>query len=385
MKSTRQFFRNFGRKEIWSWPLFWFALPFYFSLSFFFDVFLGQSYRIEWLIIAVVTLGVATLLGIAIKLIIVDKFFRTRDAGLFNFILIAVIGAVKNVLVGELSFLLGLVDSVDWAFRIYGGAGLAIGLLIGFVSILGARVDHNVTMAQLQFARENLLDYRAQSESLLAAEKSMLLNQTQRALLPRLDQIQKYLITNSEPSKVVEELREFVQSEVRPLSESLTKAAKSLGQRPKPEIPQRTKYRLLQDRLQLKSLIRPFQMFVFLMLGNWFLSYIILNFEAANWSLVFSLGSFAVIIISKWLIPSNYKTKSRKGIWFLFFVGFIAANPLYWPLKEFSRNFEQDMLLLLVVVNVIGSVVGVAYNRTFQIDGIEIENQMSKDNDALER
>lgn len=385
MKSLRQFFRSFGRKEIWSWTLFWFSVPFYFSLSFFFDVFLGQSYKIEWLIIAVATLGVATMLGIAVKLLIVDKLFQTRDAGFFNFFLIAAIGAVKNVLVGEMAFLFGLVNSVDWAFRIYGGAGLALGLLIGFVSILGARVDHNANMAELQSARESLLEHRAEAENLLADEKSLLLEQTRSALLPRLDQIQQYLITNSEPTKVVQQLRDFIQSEVRPLSEALSKTAKNLTQLPKPAVPKRTKYRLFQDRLQLKSLIRPPSVLIFLMLGSWFLSYIILGFEAANWSLLYSLGSWAVIVISKLLIPIHYKTKSRTGIWLLFFIGFIAANALYWPLKEFSRNLEQDLLLLLVVLNVIGSVVGVAYNRTFKLDGIEIENQMSRDNDALER
>ena len=385
MKSLGQYFRKFGRKEIWSWPLFWFALPFFFSLSFFFDVFLGQSYRIEWLTIAVVTLGVVTVLGIAVKLLIVDKLFRTRDTGLLNFILIALIGAIKNVLVGEMAFLFGLVDSVDWAFRIYGGAGLALALLIGFVATFGTRIDHNANMAQLLVTRENLLNHRAQSEKLLADEKSLLLKQTQNALLPRLDQIQQFLITNLEPSKVVQQLREFIQSEVRPLSEALTKAAKNLTLRSNLEIPKRTRYRLLQDRLQLKSLIRPSSMLIFLMLGSWFLSYIILGFEAANWSLLFSLGSWVLIVISRMLIPTQYKTKPRSGIWLLFVIGFIAANPLYWPLKEFSRNLEQDLLLLLVVVNVIGCVVGVASNRIYQLDGFEIENLMARDNDALER
>jgi signal transduction histidine kinase len=43
------------------------------------------------------------------------------------------------------------------------------------------------------------------------------------------------------------------------------------------------------------------------------------------------------------------------------------------------------MLLLLVVENIIGSVVGFAYSRSYQIDRIEAVNQMTRDNESLAR
>jgi len=382
---SRNILRSVGRKEIWSWALFWFALPFYFLLSFFFDVVLDKSWRIEWLLIAVATFGVATLLGFAAKFLIINKFFGTRSAGLINFLLVAVIGGTKNVLVGGLSLFFGLVDSVDWAFRIYGGAGLAIGILISFVYILGTRIDHKATMVELEAARANLMSHRAQAGRLLAEEQSLLLAKTQTLLLPRLDKIQRYLSSNPAPSKAVHQLREIIQKQVRPLSESLNKAANRLIVQPELPAPRRNRYRLLQDRIPLKSMINPSSMSVLLMLGAWSISYIILGFSAANWSLLFSLGSLTVIFIAKSLIPVSFRTKPGAGVWMLSLIGFIATNPLYWPLKEFSQNFEQDMLLLLLFLNVIGCVVGFAYSRSFQLDGLEMVNQMSRDNEALSR
>ncbi|MEN9956335.1 MAG: hypothetical protein RLY34_1142, partial [Actinomycetota bacterium] len=61
------------------------------------------------------------------------------------------------------------------------------------------------------------------------------------------------------------------------------------------------------------------------------------------------------------------------------------ANPTYWPLKEFSHNLEQDLLLLLVVLNVMFCVVGFAYSRSFEIDRLEAVTQMQRDNDSLAR
>ena len=383
-----RFLRAFGRKEIWSWPLFWFALPVYFLLSFFFDVFLAQSWRIEWLLIAILTFAAATVLGVAVKFLIIDRFFKTRNAGLVNFVAIAAIGAVKNVLVGELSVLFGLVPSVelvDWAFRIYGGAGLAIGVLLGFVYILGSRVDHNATIGELEVIRAKLVRHRAQAETLLVAEREALLKQTQQVLLPRLDQIHKTLVSNSERTNTIDALRELVQTQVRPLSESLAKVAESMTVADVPSPPLKPRAKLLQNSFQLKPLIQPGAMLPMILLGNWFLTYIVLGTEAANWSLLYSIPTWLIIVIAKFLIPENFKVKRGWGIALLVFIGFNAAHASYWPLKEFSHNFEQDMLLLLVVENIIGSVVGFAYSRSYQIDRIEAVNQMTRDNESLAR
>lgn len=383
-----RFLRAFGRKEIWSWPLFWFALPVYFLLSFLFDVFLAQSWRIEWLLIAILTFAVATLLAVGVKFLIIDRFFKTRNAGLVNFVAIAAIGAVKNVLVGELSVLFGLVQSVelvDWAFRIYGGAGLAIGVLLGFVYILGSRVDHNATIGELEVIRAKLVRHRAQAETLLVAEREALLKQTQQVLLPRLDQIHKTLVSNSERTNTIDALRELVQTQVRPLSESLAKVAENMTVADEPSAPLKPRAKLLQNNFQLKPLIQPGTMLPMILLGNWFLSSIILGNEAANWSLLYSIPTWLIIVVAKLLIPENFKVKRGWGIALLVFIGFNAAHASYWPLKEFSHNFEQDMLLLLVVNNIIGSVVGFAYSRSYQIDRIEAVNQMTRDNESLAR
>ena len=383
-----RFLRAFGRKEIWSWPLFWFALPVYFLLSFFFDVFLAQSWRIEWLLIAVLTFAAATLLAVAVKFLIIDRWFKIRNAGLVNVLAISVIGAIKNVLVGELSVLFGLVPSVEiaeWAFRTIGGAGLAIGVLIGYVYILGSRIDHMATIAELEVTQAKLVRHRAQAQSLLAAERDSLLRQTQQVLMPRLDQIQATLTSNAERSNTVAALRDLVQSEVRPLSESLGKVAQSLTVAEVPSPPLKPKAKLLQNSFQLKPLIQPGAMLPMILLGNYFLSYIVLGPEAANWSLLYSIPTWLIIVLAKFLIPENFKVKRRWGIALLVFIGFNAAHASYWPLKEFSDNFEQDLLLLLVVNNIIGCVVGFAYSRSYQIDRIEAVAQMTRDNESLAR
>lgn len=377
--------RAFGRKEIWSWPLFWFALPFYFTLSFFFDVFLAQSWRIEWLFIAIISFATIAVLAIALKFLIIERFFKTRNAWLINLIAVAILGAIKNVLVGELSILFGLVDSADWWFRIYGGAGLAVGILFGFVYILGARVDHNATIAQLEIIRTRLISHRSKAQSLLIAEREALLKQTQEVLLPRLDKIQQALLNNSQRVATIEALRDLVQTQVRPLSESLSKAATTLTFAEAPAKPRRPQSGMLQNSFQLKPLIRPGSMFLLFLTGNWFLTFVILGLEAAVWSLVYSLASWVIIVVLKALIPPSFKVRRGPGIGLLVLIGFAAAHPVYWPLKEFSNNLEQDLLLLLVVLNIIACVVGFAYSRGYELDRLEAVTQMQRDNDALAR
>jgi signal transduction histidine kinase len=377
--------RSLGRRQIWGWPFFWFALPIYFWLSFLFDVFLNNSWRIEWFVIAVVTFAAAVLLAYSLKLVIIDKLFARRGTWLANLVIVSIVGAFKNCLVGYLSLIFGLAESVEWPFRIYGGAGLALGVLIAFVYVLGARVDHTAVMSELASTRAKLLALRSQAQNVLAAERESLLKQTQETLLPRLDEIQKSLANNSQRLVVIDELRSLVKEQVRPLSESLSQAAANMGsiEFVPPEI--KRSHRFLQDKQQLKVLIRPGAMSLFLVTGSWFTTNIILGTTAAAWGLVYSLGTLAALAIAKSLIPANLRVKPRNGILLLVLIGFLAANATYWPLRQFSNNFQQDMLLLVVVANVLGNVIGFAYSKSVDLDRIEAVNQVSRENNSLAR
>ena len=377
--------RGLDRKEIWGWPLFWFAMPVYFFLSLAFDVFLGNSWRIEWLVIAVVTYFAAVLVAFVLKSIFIDRIFARRGTWLANIVIVAIVGAVKNTLVGYISILFGLVDSADWAFRIYGGAGLAFGILVSFVYLLGARVEHTALMTELATTRARLVALRSQAQNILANEQADLLKQTQETLLPRLDKIQRSLVGNSQRVAAVDDLRNLVKQEVRPLSENLSKAAASLGSISVAQVQSRDSKRFLQGKQQLKVLVRPAAMAFFLLAGNWVLAYIVLGITAANWSVVFSLATIAIIAIIKALVPARLKVKPSQAILLLFLIGFIAANASYWPLKEFSHNFEQDLLLLVVVANIIGNVMGFAYSKIVDLDQEEAFSQVTRENNSLAR
>ena len=108
-------------------------MPIYFLLSLAFDVFLANSWRIEWAVIAVTTYLAAVVLAYFLKSIFIDRLFAKRGTWIANIAIVSVVGAFKNSLVGVMSLNFGLINSVDWYFRIYGGASLAFGILISFV------------------------------------------------------------------------------------------------------------------------------------------------------------------------------------------------------------------------------------------------------------
>lgn len=360
-------------------------MPIYFLLSLAFDVFLVNSWRIEWLIIAVTTYLAAVLVAFLLKSVFIDRIFAKRGTWIANIVIVAVVGAFKNSLVGLMSMSFGLTDSIDWLFRIYGGAGLAFGILITFVYLLGARVEHNGVMAELSSTRAKLVALRAQAQNVLTGERDALLKQTQDTILPRLDEIQRSLIGNSERVSVVDELRDLVKQQVRPLSESLSKSAANLGSITVPPTQFKRTNRFLQDRQQLKVLIRPAAMALALIAGNWVLSYIVLGTEAANVGFIFSLATLAIIALAKALVPARLKVRPATAILLLFLIGFNSAHASYWPLKEYSHNFQQDLLLLVVVLNIIGCVIGFAYSKSVDLDRVEAVNQVTRENNSLAR
>ena len=377
--------RSLGRKQIWGWPLFWFAMPIYFLLSLAFDVFLADSWRIEWLVIAVVTYFAAVLIAVLLKSVFVDRIFLKRGTWIANVVIVMIVGSLKNCLVGLMSLNFGLVDSVDWLFRIYGGASLAFSVLFTFVYVLGARIEHSGAMAELASTRAKLVALRAQAPEMLEAERTALQKQTQSTILPRLDEIQRSLLNNNERVTLIDALRNLVNQQVRPLSESLSEVAAILGTIEVPKTTYQRTNRFLQDRQQLKTLIRPVAMAFAMLAGNWMLTYIVLGLSAANWGILYSLATLGIIALVKTLVPQSLTVRPVSGIFLLFLIGFTSANASYWPLKEFSHNFQQDLLLLIVVLNIIGCVIGFAYSKSVDLDRVAAVNQAIRENDVLAR
>ena len=360
-------------------------MPIYFLLSLAFDVFLADSWRIEWLVIAVVTYFAAVLIAVLLKSVFVDRIFLKRGTWIANVVIVMIVGSLKNCLVGLMSLNFGLVDSVDWLFRIYGGASLAFSVLFTFVYVLGARIEHSGAMAELSSTRAKLVALRAQAPEMLEAERTALQKQTQSTILPRLDEIQRSLLNNNERVTLIDALRNLVNQRVRPLSESLSEVAAILGTIEVPKTTYQRTNRFFQDRQQLKTLIRPVAMALAMLAGNWMLTYIVLGLDAANWGILYSLATLGIIALVKTLVPQSLTVRPVSGIFFLFLIGFTAANASYWPLKEFSHNFQQDLLLLIVVLNIIGCVIGFAYSKSVDLDRVAAVNQAIRENDVLAR
>ena len=360
-------------------------MPIYFLLSLAFDVFLADSWRIEWLVIAVVTYFAAVLIAFLLKSVFVDRIFLKRGTWIANVVIVMIVGSLKNCLVGLMSLNFGLVDSVDWLFRIYGGASLAFSVLFTFVYVLGARIEHSGAMAELSSTRAKLVALRAQAPEMLEAERTALQKQTQSTILPRLDEIQRSLLNNNERVTLIDALRNLVNQQVRPLSESLSEVAAILGTIEVPKTTYQRTNRFFQDRQQLKTLIRPVAMALAMLAGNWMLTYIVLGLDAANWGILYSLATLGIIALVKTLVPQSLTVRPVSGIFLLFLIGFTAANASYWPLKEFSHNFQQDLLLLIVVLNIIGCVIGFAYSKSVDLDRVAAVNQAIRENDVLAR
>lgn len=385
MNSISNFLSRFGRKELLGWQFFWFALPFYFFTSFIFDSVLAGDYNWRWAVVGISTFTVATFVVAGLKIALTNRLKRPSTIGVTTLLILMIAGAVKNSTVGALSLYFGLVESVDWAFRIYGGAALALGVALVYVFILGARFDHGIVMRELERSRYGLNLHREQAENSLNLEQEALLAQTQSVLLPKLDQIQSKLKDSTHRIQAVEDLRQVIQEQVRPLSASLSQSAKTLSASPRlPDtVPMKGAY--LRQRVNLRQIIRPGQIFLLLLTSQLFLTIIVLGYEAAAWGVLYAAASWLIILAIRQLIPRAYKTSLIKSYLWMALISFISVQASYWPLKEFSHNLNQDLVLLILVPNSIACVVGFAYSKVLDIDRTEAALQMARENSALAR
>ena len=193
-------------------------------------LFLNSSNFVEylgfWLSVVVLEhIFVFTVLGLA------KRFINEYSAALVV-IGTLVLGICRTLITTSLAIAVGADPGVAWVYQLLLGALWELMLVIVWSNLNGAYREHRKLVSQLNETRNSILSYRENAEVILAEEHEKLLDLTRGSLLPQIQLIEKAIDSgNIELASrwgVANELKGIIQNQVRPLSESLRTAAKSL-------------------------------------------------------------------------------------------------------------------------------------------------------------
>lgn len=386
-ESNRKFktYYRLGLIQNWNWPLFWFSLPFYVVLGFLFDILITGNWSPLWIAIFVaVTIFEITLVVISKKTFL-PWFLSKPGSGFYGLIFAGFVNSSRNLMVAFLALEFGLEESINWGQRAVTGfiAGMVFYLI--FVSVSGSRIQHDITMLRLKNLQQFLIRNRAEAAELLEAEEQKLLDQTQQALLPRINKIAQMLKSNQARSESIQELRALVQDQVRPLSEQLREGSAKLSSALAPAEVANIKPQFFTDRFLLRRAIRPVALLVMTGPSQYLVCQIMFSQQVAQQNLLLLAAGFVLYLAVGLLIPKHKMVSRRFGITVLALLFSLLGLPMF--LFNLPRLTDLPNTLMFATVIAFPIIFGMALGNSAVLDEAreEAEKHLLRDNESLSR
>lgn len=378
-------FYRLGLIQNWKWNLLWFTAPLYALLTFLYDIVLTGKWSWLWLITFTAGTAIEVILVVIARATFLPWLLSKPGAGAYAMTFAGILNAVRNVLIGYLMLLLGLATEIDWLNRLIGGYFSGTAMLFFYVATRGSRVQHDLTMNQSRQLQSSLLQQRASAVQTLSAENNQLLEQTQKTLLPRIDEIKQLLQQNNTRLDSINELRALVSEQVRPLSAALSRQSEKLQFAPAPTTVSKIKFQLLTDRVLLRQAIKPLQIMIFSFLTQLAIISVV-DTDDHGAELIFAAAASYLILVLARLASPKKKTRSRAAALIaITFVSFLSSLPGFLVVYPHIKDFSQALLYSMVVVGPMLMAVGVANAAALDEARVDAEAQMRKDNEQLAR
>ena len=374
-------FRRIGRKEVWGLPLLILTGWVYAFLSFLFDVVLLDQWSAYWALIYVVTFGEIVLLAWVYRTQVLNRF--NIDSAWLNLGVAGLLGLIKNVTVAPLAIYFGLLDEALLPFRFFGGFTLGAGIFVFAGLALGARTEHTAVMAQLTQVQSTLLTLRNSSKARLREANAGLASSTRDLLLPKLEQLQTLVRGSGASGSAVSSLRQLIQDDVRPLSDSLSSQARALADQPVALSPVPKRYNLFLPQVELRGLIRPNAAAVSNAFGSLLLAYVIMGAPRSNPSFYLCLLSWVLVWVVKLAIPVGLKVSRRTAIWALFAIGTLMFLPPYLIGLTEVEGPSEALLLLVLWPSSLVSLMSFAFSESLDRDRLAVRAALEAENRAL--
>lgn len=381
---VKKLIRRYGSRDLWSIELALVSLPIYALASFAFDAVRVSDYSDKWIGIAILTYLEILLIGFAIKHFIPNRWWQARWAPLMNLALIAMAGAIKNSTVAILALNLGLEKNVDWFLRAVGGAFLTISISGLFVAIGGSRIEHLAAMSELGRIQRDLLGFRDNAATLASQQSADLIIETKSTIEPKLDKIEQLLGPGRQVSEAIDELRNLIRNEIRPLSKDLQQRAKFLSFKSDPVfIDSKTKTQL-PATMSFSTTIYPFGNWTFSLLVQAWIIYMLFGSASAIWSAAASLPILLLAFALKTLAVLKIQPKTSIGF-ISIGVASVIATALNMAIYDLTLDLNTYVWVVLVPVLLTNfvSLGGAAYVTLIDRDRERLKLAMQRTNQAL--
>lgn len=368
------FYKRLSGPNLFNWKLFFWSYVFLFIPQILFDIFAYESPTWLWLpvwtAVHLVVAGIAAL----VRLLGFDALQARRRSAMLNLILASVLGVVRVVGVGYVSFEIGIGRDFLLEARIISGVILGVIVFVFITIILESDRSYATSLRRLTTAQDQLLQMRKIAKKEVEEAHRDLTRKTREVVEPRLADIARLLkAQNLQPAmrrQVTKSLVDILKNQVAPLNKTLRSASKSLGN-------PRTYRGVSRARLyQIPALAKPDlaispAWMLFVLLGVYPFSLYIFEDQSWLWlGFLMAFLSYGLIFLAKGYLRKTDAVPVKTAIaqllvgsvqlTILNFVGLLTAG---FPVESASFVSFIVFLALVFTVSGMGLVVTHEYNQ----------------------
>ena len=266
-----------------------------------------------WLLVAVETLIIIWMaLGLGLR-----KRLKRKPSVVANMLLGAFIGASANLSTGGLAILTGIDTEGLWHVRAVGGA---LSFPLAFIllnNLRGAIIERNENIAKLSEVENELLGYRDSAKQVLLDANESMRAKTVAQVSPALENIDRLLQGRTEDKTrldLIDELRNVISDQIRPISRSLQETAEKLSMPERRLVEKPTAVSAFSSSFNLRRSLKLMPSMLLLVLGFPVVAFLVIDSKSMFRGLLSELAFAGVMAILRLLVPKNKEFKTATGL-----------------------------------------------------------------------
>jgi anti-sigma regulatory factor (Ser/Thr protein kinase) len=279
-----------------------------------------------WVVVALETLLIIYMvLGLGLR-----KRLKRKPSVVANMLLGAFIGASANLSTGGLAILTGIDTEGLWHVRAVGGA---LSFPLAFIllnNLRGAIIERNENIAKLSEVENELLGYRDSAKQVLLDANESMRAKTIAQVSPAIENIDRLLQGRTEDKTrldLIDELRNVIRDQIRPISRSLQETAEKLSMPERRLVEKPTAVSAFSRSFNLRRSLKLMPAMLLLVLGFPMVAFLVIDSKSMFRGLLGALAFAAVMATLRLLVPKNKEFKTAAGLALLTVLVAISVLP----------------------------------------------------------
>ena len=340
-------------------------------------------WAVLWFISSAIMLAVVfSVLALGLR-----RRLRKKNAIWLNLLTIGIAGAAANVFVGVVANLWGLDTEELWNIRAVGGFIGHTAMFIFFNNLRGAVIERNERIRELTDVEDQLLGYRDSAKQILQDALESMRAKTIDTVSPSIEKINRLLAEKVDSVSrllLIDQLRDVIQTQVRPLSRTLQLDAENLSSVVQKRFRQPVAKSEWNSSFNLRRNIRVVQASGLLITSYPLVGFLVVDRGSMFRGLLGALGVALSMALFRLLLPKTREFKVWLGLSLQALLATVAVVPavliLLW---RYGVTPEVVNMTIWMVSLSVGSFFFTSYTRAIDAARDRYEVDLRRFNDQL--